>query len=100
MAAVRVGMPEPLPFDFRALTRVSIAACGRAYYAGLVGKYWFEQLARLPVEIDIASEFRYRDAPFETGNLAIFVSQSGETADPLATLRPARERGPHGLSTG
>ncbi|HEY4773279.1 MAG TPA: glutamine--fructose-6-phosphate transaminase (isomerizing), partial [Xanthobacteraceae bacterium] len=98
MAAGRVVMPEHLPFDFRALTRASIAACGTAYYAGLVGKYWFEQLARLPVEIDIASEFRYRDAPFETGNLAIFVSQSGETADTLATLRHARERGQHVLS--
>ena len=72
-----------LPFDFRALKRVTISACGTAYYAGMVGKYWFERLARLPVEIDIASEFRYREVPLDAGELALFVSQSGETADTL-----------------
>jgi glucosamine--fructose-6-phosphate aminotransferase (isomerizing) len=77
---------------------VSISACGTAYYAGLVAKYWFERFARLPVEIDVASEFRYREAPFEPGNLALFVSQSGETADTLATLRYAREQKQHVLS--
>jgi glutamine---fructose-6-phosphate transaminase (isomerizing) len=94
----RVVLPEKLPFDFRTLRRASIAACGTAYYAGLVAKYWFERFARLPVEIDVASEFRYRNAPYSDGNLAIFVSQSGETADTLATLRYAREQGQHALS--
>jgi glutamine---fructose-6-phosphate transaminase (isomerizing) len=88
----------PAPFDFRAIERISIAACGTAYYAGLIGKYWFERFARLPVEIDIASEFRYREAPFAPGNLALFVSQSGETADTLATLRYARDSGQHIMS--
>jgi glutamine---fructose-6-phosphate transaminase (isomerizing) len=94
----RVVLPEKLPFDFSTLLRTSIAACGTAYYAGLVAKYWFERFARLPVEIDVASEFRYRNAPYSDGNLAIFVSQSGETADTLATLRYAREQGQHALS--
>jgi glutamine---fructose-6-phosphate transaminase (isomerizing) len=94
----RIELPEPLPFDFRAIDRISISACGTAYYAGLIGKYWFERFARLPVEIDVASEFRYREAPFAPGNLALFVSQSGETADTLATLRYAREQGQHVVS--
>ncbi len=81
-----------LPFDFKKLDRISISACGTAYYAGLVAKYWFERFARLPVEIDIASEFRYREAPLSADGLAIFVSQSGETADTLATLRYAKEQ--------
>jgi glutamine---fructose-6-phosphate transaminase (isomerizing) len=98
MVAERVELPMALPFDFRALTRVSIAACGTAYYAGMVAKYWFERFARLPVDVDIASEFRYRDAPLERGALAIFVSQSGETADTLASLREAKARGQHILS--
>jgi glucosamine--fructose-6-phosphate aminotransferase (isomerizing) len=95
MASERVRLPVELPFDFRSLERVSISACGTAYYAGLVGKYWFERFARLPVEIDVASEFRYREAPMSPGGLAIFVSQSGETADTLATLRYAKEQGQH-----
>ncbi|HSV25222.1 MAG TPA: glutamine--fructose-6-phosphate transaminase (isomerizing) [Xanthobacteraceae bacterium] len=94
----RIALPETLPFDFRQIERISIAACGTAYYAGLVGKYWFERFARLPVEIDVASEFRYREAPFAAGNLALFVSQSGETADTLATLRYAREHKQHIVS--
>jgi glutamine---fructose-6-phosphate transaminase (isomerizing) len=94
----RVELPGTLPFDFRAIDRLSIAACGTAYYAGLIGKYWFERFARLPVEIDIASEFRYREAPVTPGNLALFVSQSGETADTLATLRYAREHKQHVMS--
>src|SRR6202521_3415822 len=94
----RVELPGTLPFDFRAIDRLSISACGTAYYAGLIGKYWFERFARLPVEIDIASEFRYREAPFQPGNLALFVSQSGETADTLATLRYAREQKQHVVS--
>jgi glutamine---fructose-6-phosphate transaminase (isomerizing) len=98
MAAERVDLPIKLPFDFRALNRVSIAACGTAYYAGMVARYWFEQFAHLSVDVDIASEFRYRDVPLTAGNLAIFVSQSGETADTLASLRYARARKQHVLS--
>jgi glucosamine--fructose-6-phosphate aminotransferase (isomerizing) len=98
MAAVRVDLPMQLPFDFRTLDRLSIAACGTAYYAGLVARYWFEQFAQLPVEVDIASEFRYRDVPLKPGNLAICVSQSGETADTLASLRYARAHKQHVLS--
>jgi len=89
-ATRRIELPKALPFDFRAIDRISISACGTAYYAGLIGKYWFERFARLPVEIDVASEFRYREAPLAPGNLALFVSQSGETADTLAT--PAMPR--------
>jgi glutamine---fructose-6-phosphate transaminase (isomerizing) len=98
MAAERVNLPIKLPFDFRALSRVSIAACGTAYYAGMVARYWFEQFAHLPVEVDIASEFRYRHVPLTPGDLAIFVSQSGETADTLASLRYARAHKQHVLS--
>jgi glucosamine--fructose-6-phosphate aminotransferase (isomerizing) len=98
MAAERIELPFASPFDFRGLERVSIAACGTAYYAGLVAKYWFERFARLPVEVDIASEFRYREAPLRARDLAIFVSQSGETADTLASLRYAREHGQHTLA--
>ena len=98
MAAERVALPKALPFDFNKLDRIAIAACGTAYYAGMVAKYWFERFAHLPVEVDIGSEFRYRDAPLLAGNLAIFVSQSGETADTLASLRYARERKQHVLS--
>ena len=95
MAAEQVRLPRDLPFDFRTLERVSISACGTAYYAGLVAKYWFERFARLPVEIDVASEFRYRESPLQEGGLALFVSQSGETADTLATLRYAKEHKQH-----
>src|SRR5258705_430945 len=98
MAAGRIALPSRLCFDFRDIKRMTISACGTAYYAGLVGKYWFERFARLPVEIDVASEFRYRESPFDPGNLAVFVSQSGETADTLATLRHAREQKQHTLS--
>ena len=98
MANGRVVLPQVLPFDFCKLQRASIAACVTAYYAGLIAKYWFERFARLPVEIDVASEFRYRNAPYENGNLAMFVSQSGETADTLATLRHAKAEGQHVLS--
>ncbi len=98
MTAERVVLPMKLPFDFRKLDRISIAACGTAYYAGMVARYWFERFAHLPVEVDIASEFRYRDVPLAPRNLAIFVSQSGETADTLASLRYAREHQQHVLS--
>ena len=92
-AAGRSRMPDNAGIDFAALDRVSITACGTAYYAGLVGKYWFERFARLPVDIDIASEFRYREQPLSPRGLAIVVSQSGETADTLASLRYARKEG-------
>ncbi len=98
MTAERVALPMQLPFDFRKLSRVSIAACGTAYYAGMVARYWFERFANLAVDVDIASEFRYRDVPLGEGNLAILVSQSGETADTLASLRYAREHKQHVLS--
>src|SRR5215467_2665110 len=98
MVAERVALPIELPFDWRKLDRVAISACGTAYYAGLVAKYWFERFARLPVEIDIASEFRYREVPLSAGGLSIFVSQSGETADTLATLRYAKEHRQHALA--
>ena len=73
--------------NFSDVDRLSIVACGTAYYAGLVAKYWFEHYARLPVDIDVASEFRYREAPFAPKTIGLFVSQSGETADTLAALR-------------
>ena len=98
MASERVALPAPLPFDFKAIQRISITACGTASYAGYVAKYWFERLARIPVEIDVASEFRYREAPLRKGDLAIFISQSGETADTLAALRYAKAEGVHTLS--
>ena len=81
--------------DFKTLPKLTISACGTAYYAGLVAKYWFERYARLPVEIDVASEMRYREAPMEPGGLALFISQSGETADTLATLRYCRSQKQH-----
>jgi glutamine---fructose-6-phosphate transaminase (isomerizing) len=98
MTTEKVVLPGPLPFDWKKLKRLSLSACGTAFYAGLVAKYWFERFAKLPVEIDIASEFRYREAPLAEGDLAIFISQSGETADTLATLRYAKEHKQHVLS--
>jgi glucosamine--fructose-6-phosphate aminotransferase (isomerizing) len=98
MVEERIALPAELPFDWRKLKRVSISACGTAFYAGLVAKYWFERFAKLPVEIDIASEFRYREAPLERGDLMIVISQSGETADTLATLRYAKEQSQHVLA--
>ncbi|MGE0583811.1 MAG: glutamine--fructose-6-phosphate transaminase (isomerizing) [Flavobacteriaceae bacterium] len=94
----KVNFPEILPFDPRALDRVTISACGTAFYAAMVAKYWFEQIARLPVDIDVASEFRYREAPMKEGGLAIFISQSGETADTLASLRYCGKHGQHILA--
>ena len=98
MASERVLLPVALPFDFKDVQRISITACGTASYAGYVAKYWFERLGRVPVELDVASEFRYREAPVREGDLAIFISQSGETADTLAALRYAKEQGMHTLS--
>ena len=84
-----VALPD-ISFDLAAIDRITIVACGTSYYAGLVAKYWIEQFARVPVDIDVASEFRYRNPVLEPGGLALFVSQSGETADTLAALRHAR----------
>jgi glucosamine--fructose-6-phosphate aminotransferase (isomerizing) len=98
MTTEKIALPGALPFDWKKLRRLSLSACGTAFYAGLVAKYWFERFAKLPVEIDIASEFRYREAPLEPGELAIFISQSGETADTLASLRYAKEHRQHVLS--
>ncbi len=98
MASERVSLPIKLPFDFKDIQRISITACGTASYAGYIAKYWFERLARVPVELDVASEFRYREAPLRKGDLAIFISQSGETADTLAALRYAKAQGLHTLS--
>ncbi|MBR0778156.1 glutamine--fructose-6-phosphate transaminase (isomerizing) [Bradyrhizobium diazoefficiens] len=95
MATERVALPVELPFDFKAIQRINITACGTASYAGFVAKYWFERFARVPVEVDVASEFRYREAPLRKGDLAIFISQSGETADTLAALRYAKAEGVH-----
>jgi glucosamine--fructose-6-phosphate aminotransferase (isomerizing) len=82
-----------MPFDFAKIDRLAISACGTAYLAGLISKYWFERYARLPVDIDIASEFRYREMPLSPSSGAMFVSQSGETADTLASLRYCRSAG-------
>ena len=88
----RIELPQ-MPVDFAQVSRVTIVACGTAYLAGFVAKYWFEQIARLPVEIDVASEFRYRAAPMPKDGVTIVISQSGETADTLAALRYAKEQG-------
>ncbi len=92
-----VTMPA-LPFDLARVPKFTISACGTAFYAGMVAKYWLEQIAGIPVELDIASELRYRDAPVEEGGVALFVSQSGETIDTLAALRFMREKGQHVIS--
>jgi glucosamine--fructose-6-phosphate aminotransferase (isomerizing) len=92
-SAGRTALPKDAAIEFAALDRLSITACGTAFYAGLVAKYWFERFARLPVDIDIASEFRYREQPLTARGLSIVVSQSGETADTLASLRYAKGEG-------
>ncbi|TCS61606.1 glutamine--fructose-6-phosphate transaminase (isomerizing) [Varunaivibrio sulfuroxidans] len=97
-AAERTLTIPGLPFDPTAISKLTIIACGTSYYAGLVAKYWFEKVARVPVEVDVASEFRYRGALMPEGGAAIFISQSGETADTLAALRYARAQGQHILS--
>jgi glucosamine--fructose-6-phosphate aminotransferase (isomerizing) len=79
--------------DFGAVSGLAISACGTAYLSGLIGKYWFERYARLPVEIDVASEFRYRELPLSPSQAALFISQSGETADTLASLRYCKDNG-------
>jgi glucosamine--fructose-6-phosphate aminotransferase (isomerizing) len=92
MTASRVRFPD-LGVDLSKISRVTISACGTAFYAGLVAKYWIERFARVSVDIDVASEMRYREAPLPVNGLAVFVSQSGETADTLATLRYAKNNG-------
>ena len=87
-----------LPFDFETLPRLAIVACGTSAYAGQVAKYWFEEVARIPVDVDIASEYRYRNSPPAAGGATLFISQSGETADTLAALRHARDAGQHIIS--
>ena len=88
----QVALPQ-MDFDLSAIKRITIVACGTSYYAGMVAKYWFEQFARVPVDLDFASEFRYREPVLEAGGLALFISQSGETADTLAALRHAKSEG-------
>ncbi|MGF7147813.1 glucosamine--fructose-6-phosphate aminotransferase (isomerizing) [Sphingomonas zeicaulis] len=88
----QVAMPD-MDFDLTAIHRVTIVACGTSFYAAMVAKYWFERFARIPVDLDVASEFRYRDPVLEPGGLALFISQSGETADTLAALRHCKAHG-------
>ena len=95
LAGETVKLREELPFDFAKLSRLTITACGTAFYAGLVAKYWFERYARLPVDVDVASEFRYREPPLPENGLTLVISQSGETADTLAALRYAAKEGQH-----
>ena len=92
-----IALPNDLP-NFTDIERVTMVACGTAFYACLTAKYWFEKLARIPVEVDIASEFRYREPPLSAGTMALFVSQSGETADTLAALRYCRDKADHIVS--
>jgi glutamine---fructose-6-phosphate transaminase (isomerizing) len=96
--ATRAVTLPALPFDFASVPRITVSACGSAFYAGLVGRWWFEAMARIPTDGDVASEFRYRTPPLPAGGLGLLVSQSGETADTLAALRYMREQGQHVLS--
>ena len=93
-----VALPADLGIDFRKVSRITMSACGSAFYAGLVGRWWFEAIARIPTDGDVASEFRYRTPPMPMGGLGLLVSQSGETADTLAALRYMREHGQQVLS--
>ena len=96
-AAFSISMPD-MPFSLADIPCVTIIACGTSYYAGMVAKYWFESIGRIQAEIDIASEFRYREAPMREGGMALFISQSGETADTLAALRYAKSQGQYIVS--
>ena len=95
LSAGRIALPFELPFDPATLDRITIVACGTAYIAGLTAKYWFERIARVAVDIDVASEFRYREPPMAAGGVTLVISQSGETADTLASLRYAKAQGQH-----
>ena len=88
-----IMLPDDLPFDFSKISSVTITACGTAFYAALTAKYWFEKIARLPVEVDVASEYRYREAPLDKNGVTIVISQSGETADTLAAVRYSLSQG-------
>lgn len=92
-----ITLPE-MPFDLTKIPRITIVACGTSFHAGLVARYWFETIAGIPTEIDIASEFRYRTIEMQQGGLSLFISQSGETADTLAALRYAKAQGQHIVS--
>lgn len=96
-AAQTITLPD-LPVDMADVPKITITACGTAYYAGMVAKYWLEQVARVPVEVDFASEFRYRNPPMPKDGLAMFISQSGETMDTLEALRLCKREGQHILS--
>ncbi len=87
-----VALPQ-MDFDLTSIDRITIVACGTSFYAGMVAKYWLETFARVPVDLDVASEFRYRDPVLQPGGLALFISQSGETADTLAALRHCKDNG-------
>jgi glucosamine--fructose-6-phosphate aminotransferase (isomerizing) len=93
-----VALPDDLGIDFATVPRITMSACGSAFYAGLVGRWWFEAVARIPTDGDVASEFRYRTPPMPRGGLGLLVSQSGETADTLAALRYMRSQGQQILS--
>lgn len=93
MATQQIVLREKMPIDPAKISRLNIVACGTAFYAGLVGKYWFEKYARIPVDIDVASEFRYREPPLDENALTIVISQSGETADTLAAMRYCADKG-------
>jgi glutamine---fructose-6-phosphate transaminase (isomerizing) len=97
-AGTRAVVLPPFPFDFAVVPRITVSACGSAFYAGLVGRWWFEAMARIPTDGDVASEFRYRTPPLPKGGLGLLVSQSGETADTLAALRYMREQKQHVVS--
>ncbi|MDE2514522.1 MAG: glutamine--fructose-6-phosphate transaminase (isomerizing) [Rhodospirillales bacterium] len=96
--ATRAAVLPNLPIDLASVPRITISACGSAFYAGMVGRWWFEAIAKVPTDGDVASEFRYRTPPMTPGGLGLLVSQSGETADTLAALRYMREQGQHILS--
>ncbi|GBQ30366.1 glutamine--fructose-6-phosphate transaminase (isomerizing) [Gluconacetobacter azotocaptans] len=96
-ATRRVVLPD-LPFDMASVPRAVITACGSAFYAGMIGRYWLESVARIPVDIDVASEMRYRDPPLTPGGMGLLISQSGETADTLAALRGMRAHRQHIVS--
>ncbi|MDG2406914.1 MAG: glutamine--fructose-6-phosphate transaminase (isomerizing) [Paracoccaceae bacterium] len=95
--AQKIMLPNKMP-DFSKIERITMIACGTAYYACVTAKYWFEKIAQIPVEVDIASEFRYREPPITGGTMALFVSQSGETADTLAALRYCKGKADHIIS--
>ena len=92
-----VGLPD-LPFDPKKIQRITLVACGTSFHAGMVARYWFETVAGVPCDIDIASEFRYRKLEMQQSGMSLFISQSGETADTLAALRYAKTQGQHIVS--